>query len=320
MILTKNNSGFTLIEVMISIVLLSFVMFGVVSITDNTEQTKNRTLALNEDNLEIENLMQRLEWDFSQIYSPLYFSYKFTLPKLPPGSDLTRAGLPSDPVFLHYENNEHFEGPSREGIPIPKFYSPDKASFEFFTTSNRRRLENTKQSHFAWVRYAVADDTETKNEEDEPLVPDNEKTVKTGKALVRYFSADNPYAKERINPEKLKASIMLKNIESVEFSFWDPNRKVFESNLTTIPNGVHILRALKIVISWYDSKGFKREATRIFRPLWPNMILPEQTNNYLGNPTAISGSPATTGENGTNTNSSPAPGTTGTGGTNGNFE
>jgi len=50
---------------MISIVLLSFVMLGVVAIIDNSQNTKDRTVQSDRDNLQIETAMARMEWDFS---------------------------------------------------------------------------------------------------------------------------------------------------------------------------------------------------------------------------------------------------------------
>src|SRR5690606_15709908 len=72
-----SEQGLTLLEIMIAIVLLAFVMFGVVAITENSQNTKDRTVQTDRDNLQIETAMARLEWDFSQIWSPLYYSQKF---------------------------------------------------------------------------------------------------------------------------------------------------------------------------------------------------------------------------------------------------
>jgi prepilin-type N-terminal cleavage/methylation domain-containing protein len=93
----SNDRGFTLIEVLIAILLLSFITIGVVTITENAMNTKDRTTQLNEDNLQIETAMSRFEWDFSQIYSPLYFSTPMTFNSAVPGG---AVGNPAAGVLL----------------------------------------------------------------------------------------------------------------------------------------------------------------------------------------------------------------------------
>jgi prepilin-type N-terminal cleavage/methylation domain-containing protein len=68
------QSGFTLLEILIAITLLAFITLGVVNITENAALTMERTGEINKNNLQAETAFSRFEWDFSQIYSPLYFS------------------------------------------------------------------------------------------------------------------------------------------------------------------------------------------------------------------------------------------------------
>jgi prepilin-type N-terminal cleavage/methylation domain-containing protein len=70
----SNDRGFTLIEILIAITIMAFMTMGVVSITQNAADTMDRTTVLNKNNLQIETALSRFEWDFSQIYSPMYFS------------------------------------------------------------------------------------------------------------------------------------------------------------------------------------------------------------------------------------------------------
>lgn len=297
--LVSNSKGFTLLEILIAIVLLAFVVIGVVNVTENAFQTKERTTEINKNNLQIETAMSRFEWDFSQIYSPLYFSRVMNLNQnvntfsntegaqggnqgaIQGGAQGTaQSGFnPNlqqyyEQLITRFERNEHFQSVSQEGIPIPRFYSPDKTVFEFFTSSNRRKTENTKQSHFAWVRYALADQ--------EPAPDDAETAVTLPpglKSFVRYFSADDPYSDKRLNIEdadRVKGAVLLKNVESLEFQFWDFKRRKWENSLKSIQDGENLIRGVRILLSWYDSQGHKRTTTRIFRSHWP-MVTPEDT-------------------------------------------
>jgi prepilin-type N-terminal cleavage/methylation domain-containing protein len=301
----SNQSGFTLLEILIAITILAFITLGVVDITENAALTMERTTEANTNNLQIETAMSRFEWDISQIYSPLYFSSVMNLNQNvnnmgTAGGDQggesesetqagtqsqagvqegTQGGAANNPYLQQYyeqliarfERNEHFSSISREGYPIPRFYAPEKNVFEFFTSSNRRKLENQQQSHFAWVRYSLANQTPLASEDENPNIP------KSLKSLVRYFSADDPYSDKRIdieNEERVKGAVLLRNVENLEFQFWDFQRRRWETSLRSIPGGENIIRGVKMLITWYDSQGHKRTTSRIFRTHWP-MVTPQ---------------------------------------------
>lgn len=279
----SNQTGFSLLEILIAITLLAFVSLGVVNITENAALTMDRTTEVNQNNLQIETAMGRFEWDFSQIYSPLYFSSVMN-PNQNLSNDPSRneEDLNNQQNFspalqqyyeqlvARFERNEHFSAVSKEGFPIPRFYAPEKNVFEFFTSSNRRKFENTKQSHFAWVRYALANQETLPDDQESPDIPQNLKS------LVRYFSAEDPYGDKRLDPEgsEVKGSVLLRNVESLEFQYWNYNTKKWETSLKSIPAGENLIRGVKILISWYDSQGHKRTASRIFRNHWP-MVVPQ---------------------------------------------
>ena len=304
LILASNEAGFTLLEILIAITLLAFISLGVVNITENAVLTKERTTKINENNLQIETAMSRFEWDFSQIYSPLYFSNVMNLNPLQNAQNFTNTnsagqpgninsasqnGIPNtqvNPVLQQYyeqlisrfERNEHFSGVSQEGYPIPRFYSPEKNILEFFTSSNRRKIENQKQSHFAWVRYSLADQEQTEEEEENSKIP------KSLKSLVRYYTSNDPYSEKRIDTddaERIKGAVLLRNVENIEFQFWDYQKRKWESSLRSIQGGENLIRGVKFLVTWYDSYGTKRTSSRIFRPLWP-IVNSEQRPSIQG--------------------------------------
>lgn len=290
-----NQSGFTLLEILIAITILAFISFGVVDITENAALTMERTTEANTNNLQIETAMSRFEWDISQIYSPLYFSTVMSLNQNTAATQGTgtetgtQGGTPISPLLQQYyeqlvtrfERNEHFSSVSREGLPIPRFSSPEKNIFEFFTSSNRRKVENQKQSHFAWVRYSLGDQEPLPDEEENPDIP------KSLKSLVRYFSADDPYSDKRINIDDVKAAVLLRNVEKLEFEFWDFQKRKWETSLRSIPGGENIIRGVKFSVTWYDSRGTKRSTSRIFRTHWP-MVAPQDISP-TGTPAAAGG-------------------------------
>lgn len=315
-----NQRGFTLLEILIAITLLAFITIGVVSITDSAIQTKDRTTEINKNNLQIETAMSRFEWDFSQIYSPLYFSTVMNLNQnlnnfgnngttqggstggTPGTNDLAQNNNASlllqqynEQLVRRFERNEHFIAVSKEGFPIPRFYAPDKSTFEFFTSSNRRKMENTKQSHYAWVRYALAQ---------QEALPDGQEIAtmpKSLKSLVRYYTADDPYGDKRINIDNetvVKGAVLLRNVESLEFQFWDLNRRKWETSLRSVQNGESLLHGIKMIITWYDSAANKKTSTRIFRTHWP-LVAPQDAT--AGTPSGTTTGTTNGGTSGGNT-------------------
>ena len=288
-----RQEGFTLIEILIAITLLAFIVIGVVSVTENAADTMDRTTESNKNNLQVETALARFEWDFSQIYSPLYFSTPLNIGAADPYSnnnndangdgldDLTQKPIVQaqlTPELQEYyqrlnqrfERNEHFIAVSKEGIPIPRFYSPETNLFEFFTYSNRRKIENTKQSHFAWVRYTLGNPLPA--DPDEEINPNLPPSLKT---LVRYFAADDPYDDKRIDPEdesKVKVATLLENVESLEFQFWNPQNRKWETSLRSIQSGESLLRGVKMILVFYDSSAHKRIVERIYRNHWPRVV------------------------------------------------
>lgn len=290
---SNNQKGFTLLEILIAIVILSFMTFGVVQITDNAVNTKERTLRINEDNLQIETALARMDWDFSQAYSPLYFStpITFTNQQNNPEGDVNDQqnyiNMYQQQLRTRFQVSQNFSSVSSEGIPIPRYYAPEKHIFEFMTSSNRRKVQNTLQSHFAWVRYSL------ENAVLDPEVEKDERIPPNTKNLVRYVANSDPWSDNRIDVEdheRVKKAILLENVETLEFEFWDLEKRKWESNLRTIRNGENLIRGVKMFIVWYDESGNKRELTKVFRTHWPlvNAIpatnTPQRTGGAGGQP------------------------------------
>lgn len=262
----NSHQGMTLIEVMIAIVLLSFVILGVTSITEDSQNAKDRTVQTDRDNMQIETVMSRLDWDISQAYSPLFYSQRFQ------GSlDPQSAPALAEMMDL-YENNPRFRMPSKEGLPIPILRSREKTEFIFLTTGNRRKLENQKQSNFMWVRYYLGETP--RMEGDVPVEANAEGT--TSKSLLRQVFAEDVWSKEDLDFEGVRSSSLLDNVESMEFQFWNMATKKWESNLKTIQDGEHLVRGVRFLITWFDGRGSKRTAERWFRPNWPRWVPNDQ--------------------------------------------
>ena len=83
--LIKAERGFTLIEVLIAIALLSVLSLGIINFSEFVITSSDSTIEEDKDFLQIETALSRLEWDFSQIYTPLAFDILMNPSQMTPG-------------------------------------------------------------------------------------------------------------------------------------------------------------------------------------------------------------------------------------------
>lgn len=282
----KNDQGFTLMEVLIAITILSFIMVSIITIQDNGIATKERVIVEDQDWLQVETAFSRLEWDFSQIHSPLYYSHEMRPSQNPTEEEQEVYSMLTAP----YMNNDNFAFPSYDGHPVPIFKLEDKNTLTFFTTSNRRKFKNIKQSNFAWVRFKLEKLASSRDSDSD----DNERNTKS---LVRYFYPDNPFSAGPIPWDDLKGQVLLRNIEDIKFELWDREQRKWQENMDVIPNGAHKIQGLKVTLNWLDKDANKYEFVRILRPLQPHFIPEDMYQLKLNNPNSNSSAPP-----GSNTN------------------
>ena len=222
--------GFSLIEVMISLVLLSFLMMGTYTMVDNSQRTKDSVITEDRSVLQIQMALNRLEADFSQIYSPAYFSQEKE--KKPPDG--------------RYQATEQFPRVTVEGHIVPLLEFGDD-TLTFLTSSNRRKMQDVKQSRWAWVRYTLED---------------SDSSV----AWVRRSIAGDPFSPQ-IYWDKIRPQILVRNVKSIKFWFWDVQGKEWAEQTPDNEEKVH---AIKVELVWLDNDEVEQSNTRVFRVLWPH--------------------------------------------------
>ncbi len=266
--LNLDSKGFSLFEVIVAVSILSIIMILVIEFSDNLINTSLTVTSEDNDKLQIETAMARIEWDFSQIYSPLYFSHAMAPDKMSEDE-----GEAYNQMIALYASNNRFGSLSYDSLPIPVFQNPAKNELIFYTSSNRRRFQNDKQSHYAWVRYHLKSD-DSSNEDDF-----NEDTVK-GMILTRTVLTKNIYAAETIDWEDIRHQVLMRRVKELVFEFWNPANEKWTDNLDTIQNGFQKFYALKVKIKYLDLEGNEFYSERIFRPLFPEFT-PEDMYSYL---------------------------------------
>lgn len=241
---------------MIAITVLAFITIAIVTIQDNSRETKNRVVEEDKNWLQVETAFSRFEWDFSQIYSPLYFSHEVKIDPYAPEYEKMLVERAIGKANL----SRQFNKLSYDGLPIPLFKYPEKHTIEFFTTSNRRKVREIKQSHFAWVRYSLEKDPDAKN------------NGKGGNMWVRRFNPQDPFNREGFDWEDIKPQVLLRNVEKISFEYWSYERKKWVDNYDLIKDSNHIIYGIKVILEWVDKNGFEETFIKVYRPNFPRFI------------------------------------------------
>ena len=227
--------GFSLIEVMISLIILSFMMLGTYTMVDNSQRAKDSVTVEDSTLLQVQMALNRFEADFSQIYSPRYFASK---------QNKKKKELPSLDM---YNATEQFPELSKDGHPVPLLEQVDDNTLSFMTSSNRRKMQDIKQSRWTWVQYTL-EDSDSSN------------------VWVRRSSASDPFS-PRVDWDKVRPQVLVKKVKEIQFSFWDVRNKDWVESLSEVAENLY---AVKIDLVWLDANDGEQSNTRVFRVLWPH--------------------------------------------------
>lgn len=249
----KNNQGFTLVEVLIAIMLLAFISLQTFRMIDDSTDTKETVLREDQVLLQTLTAVNRLDSDFSQLYSPL-FAY-------------SKANPATDPNAVYQDNSTSkgsFDGKAKNGMIIPQFQTEDKSTLVFLTMANRRKMVDSKESRFTWVRYSLRRAEKT----DETSDTEAAKASLGTEELVRQTISTNVYASD-LNWSEAKSQVLLTHVKSIEFSFWDERGKKFVSSLQDLNENKNAVRSLKMNLIWVDEDNHEQKIEKIFRIVHP---------------------------------------------------
>lgn len=245
-----HEEGFTLIEVLISVTLLSLMMVYVFTTIESSINTKETISAEDEDFMQIETFFSRVQIDFSQIYSPSFFEA--------PYKEQSKTDDNPYAEIKKFIPTDRFKSITDGLKPVPIIDNPKKSSLIFLTSSNRRKVQDSKQSRFGWVEYGLRSST---------LVDDLRKRPEGGQEIYRSFEADHIYS-ESFNWDKLNSYVLLRHVKNLRFFFWDETKEDWVERLRERSKPKSPVRLIKVVINWIDRNGNELEFERSFRTLW----------------------------------------------------
>src|SRR5690606_16098139 len=122
------------------------------------------------------------------------------------------------------------------------------------------KLQNSKQSRYAWVKYSLRKSDEVVTSDSAPDAGQSE--------WVRTFQNENLW-EENFNFDDTAPQVLLRGVKALEFNFWDQRNEKWVDRLrdSTDPD---LLRVLKVKLTWVDPDGVEHNFERIMRPIWPS--------------------------------------------------
>lgn len=237
---------------MISITILSFISYATFRMVNTNTDTKDRVVKEDRQTVQTLTAIGRLDSDITQIYNPL-----FSGPKFVPSATSASSDIYADNTA---NANGAFDGKTSSGALIPQFKSEDKSTLIFLTQANRRKMADTKESRFAWVKYSI------RSMEPDPENPDD-------KTSGLYELVRQTIAIDIFNPtqdwSKPKFQVVMERIKSLEFSFWDERAKKYTTSIQELNENKNIIRSLKVNIVWVDDDNNEQKIEKAFRVLYP---------------------------------------------------
>jgi prepilin-type N-terminal cleavage/methylation domain-containing protein len=271
----KQESGFSLIEILVALTIMSFMMVSIYTIVDNNIDTKDVVLKEDREFLSVYTALSRIDRDLSQYYTPRYHTPIPTAttpaqgaPK--PNTTPSYDQDPSQATLNIMPSSEFFPTATENYRPIPRFNRISKNEIMFMTTAHRRFIQGQKQSRYAWVKYFLRDP------EDDEL--ESGRGVKGAQNLYRQVISENIYD-PRMDITQARETLILTGIERLLFLYWDIQKKDWiefydDQRAKAPPLG------FRVEIDWKDDNGQEQKITKNIRPYTPlfDVTLDQVTN------------------------------------------
>jgi len=245
-----TNKGFTLIEILIAIAILSFMALGVFQIVSQSTDTSERVTIEDQEFVQIVGALKKFDRDFSSIYSPLYFSPPMGSMENKNSNDDYYKAADQLPINQKYKEHNLFDGTTEDGHPIPAIFYEKNSELIFFSSGHKRKYENEKESKFSWIRYFIATN------------PDNSEL----KILYRQEIGENIFSSD-LDWGAAPAFPIITNILKLEIFFWDPKKQEWSDSISE--ESKYLGRAIKIQLIWQDVNGNENFEMKTYRILWP---------------------------------------------------
>lgn len=265
MIPHSDQKGFTLIEVLISITILAIMMVYIFNILDSSTSMKETIVDEDREYLQVLTALERMDRDFSHIYSPLYFSIE-KIDRNTKGLGIAGELFQNQDRAQSYRPTKQFPRISQKNIPIPQIENEQPSEIIFFSKSNRRKVYDSPTSSFNWVSYGLKDLPPLPQDALEERHPERATT----KMITRSSFAKDPYRDEvDWESNEIREHPLLKGVKDFEFSYWNQATQEYVNLLRQNPLNPLSPQLFRVKFTWISKTGDEYEFERTFRPLWP---------------------------------------------------
>lgn len=258
--LLNSRSAFSLIEILISITLLSILTVGITSLIATAGNKYTMLTKLYKAKSKPLDVFALFDWDFSQIYSPLYIEEWLDRGKAfsSTKSEKKSSSLIENKVQMTLlqeskdlrSNLKNFIRRTLSGYLVPNIFGIENSKIIFFTESHRPRGLKDKQSFFQWVYYECKENK-----------------------IIRKTIVDNVYTQNSLDFENVKEQVLLDGLEQCEIFFWHVGEKKFLKAENLVPPNAFVLRAVKLSLK-YENTIYEK----IFMPIWERISEEKEKN------------------------------------------
>lgn len=215
----KSQSGFTLIELMIAMLILSFISMGIYNATTETFKRRDQTERDGDFYNSIRMALDVIGRDIIAIYTPQEKA-------LPSGFGSGASGGSGQPQSV--AQPQDFGSPLPFwGAPInqhnvrPSRFQGEETKMSFVTSSHARIYRDTPESDFAKVTYTL----------EEPKAPE---PGQKGKLLVKHEDTSNIFGEdERATNENEIKYTLIDIVKSISFEYLDGEKDTWSKRWDT---------------------------------------------------------------------------------------
>ena len=234
---------------MIAILILAFITFSTYQLVNTNTETKTKVVKEDREIVQTLAAMGRIESDFSQLYTPLFSNSK-----------MAPSAASSDVYADVPVANGSFDGKSKDGNLIPLIKSEDKSNLLFLTQANRRKVADSKESRFTWIKYSI------RSMQPDPENPDDKVS---GLYEVIRQTIPTDIFNTTLDWEAQRPQVLIDRVKSFEFSFWDERTKKFATSLSELNENKNLLRSIKVELVWIDENQNEQKIVKTYRVLAP---------------------------------------------------
>lgn len=219
----RNSNGFTLLEVLISVLILAFISLGVYDLTVQNYRVRQIVLRNSDFYHEVRLSMGILENDLSLMFTPDSMVPSPAPTSSPSPGQTGQSGQTTGNPFTLDGSDDRIESEywgrllDRNGNRASRFNGME-SFLSFISSSNVRVYKESPESVFIKVKYSLMDPTENREE------------IPEGKVLVRIIDTNTFALEDKPDEKSVKIYPILYGVRRIQFKYYEKERDRWNSS------------------------------------------------------------------------------------------